>query len=127
MAWKIYAWTMLALVVITFVGRIWIRFKHPGAVTTWDLFEPAFSLVLMFGLFGYVYQRPYLAQVFWEITVPLAWIAAIYSLISPKNRKLAQKKTARVAIFAALASFGLSFPGMLAVTLYAYSRPEIWR
>lgn len=126
-AWKIYAWAMLALVAITFVGRIWIRFKRASLVTNWDLFEAAFNLVLVCGLFGYAYQRPYLAQVFWEITVPLAWIATIYSPFSPTHRKLAREKTVRVAISAALASFGLNLPGMLAVTLYAYSSPEIWR
>ena len=118
---------MLGLAVITFIGRIWIRFDRPKLVPNWDLFEAAFNFVLLLGLFGYVYQRPYLAQVFWEITVPLAWIAAMYSLFSPTHRKLAREKALRVAIAVALTSFGLSFPGMLAVTLYAYSRPEIWK
>jgi len=92
MAWRIYAWSMLLLAVITLVGRIGVRLRRPAAVANWDLFEAAFNLVLIPGLFGFVYQRACLGPLFWEIITPLAWAAAFYGLSSPTHRRLARKR-----------------------------------
>jgi hypothetical protein len=127
MAWKIYAWGMLMLVAITLVGRLWMRVRRSGSAGNWDLFEAAFNVVLLPGLFGFAYHRAYLHRTFWEVTVPLAWVAIGYGIFSPTHRKLAREKGVEVALAASLASFALNFPGMLAITLYAYRRPEIWR
>ena len=127
MAWKIYAWGMCLLVVVTAAGRVGMRLKRPRSTAGWDLFEAAFNLVLMPGLFGFAYQRAYLPRMFWEIVVPLAWVAMAYGLFSPTHRKLAREKGVRVAVLASLASCALNLPGMWAVTRYAYARPEIWR
>jgi len=127
MAWKTYAWVMLVLVLATAVGRVGMRFKRPGSTSNWDLFEAAFNLVLIPGLFGFAYRRAYLPRIFWEVIVPAAWVAILYGLFSPTHRKLAREKGVRIAVFASLGSLALNLPGMLAITLYAYWRPEIWR
>jgi hypothetical protein len=126
MAWKIYGWGMLLLVLVTAAGRLTIHFKRPGSVTSWDLFEAVFNLVLIPGLFGFAYGRPYLRRLFWELAVPLAWVALVCGLFSPTHRKLVREKGLRVAVAASLASLVLNIPGIWAITLYAYFRPEIW-
>ena len=127
MAWKIYAWGMLALAAVTLVGRLAIRLKRPGLTHAWDLIEAVLNLVLIPGLFGFAYGRAYYSHWFWQFAVPLAWAGMLYSMVSPTHRKLAREKGLRVAIPAALGSLVLNVPGMVALTLYAYSRPEIWR
>ena len=59
MAWKTYAWGMLLLAVITFVGRVGFHLKRPGSTTYWDLFQAVFNFIMMPALFGFVYHRAY--------------------------------------------------------------------
>jgi hypothetical protein len=127
MAWKTYAWGMLLLAVITFVGRVGFHLKRHGSTTYWDLLQAVFNFIMMPALFGFVYHRAYFFRAFWEVTVPLAWVALLYGLFSPTQRKLARQMGIRVAVLVSLVSLALSLPGMLAITRYAYLRPNIWR
>ncbi|HEX3745767.1 MAG TPA: hypothetical protein VHW09_17620 [Bryobacteraceae bacterium] len=127
MAWKFYAWAILVLAVVTLAGRMVAHFYRPASTGTWDLCEAALNFVLLPALFGFAYRRAILPHLFWEITVPLAWMAFVYGQFSPTHRKLAREKGFRVAVAASLGSFAVNLPGMWAITMYAYASSDLWR
>ena len=127
MAWKVYAWCMAVLAAVTLGGRIGMHLRRPGSVARWDHIEAGMNLVLLAGLFGFAYERALGSRLFWEVAVPAAWAGLVYGLFSPTHRKLAREKGARVAALAGAASLAMNLPGLLAVTLYAYARPGIWK
>jgi len=126
MLWKIYAWSMLVLAVITLAGRAMMHFKRPGSTNRWDLIEAMLNFVLLPALFGFAYRRPVLFRLFWQVCVPLAWAAIVFGIFSPTHRKLAREKGVPAALAAVLGSAALNLPGMWAITLYAYSSSGIW-
>lgn len=127
MAWKTYAWGMLGLAAATIAGRFAMFFRRSGSASAWDLWEALFNLLLLPGLFGLAYRRAYLTRVFWEAVVPLAWAAFVYSPFSPTHLRVVREKGMWVAVIATVVSSAVNVPGMLAITLYAYWRPDIWR
>lgn len=126
MWWKIYAWSMLLLAVVTLVGRGLAHFRRTGLTSRWDLVEAVSNFVLLPALFGFAYRQPLVFRWFWKVVVPLAWAGLFFGLFSPTHRKLAREKGLPLALAAGLGSAALNLPGIWAITLYAYSSSGIW-
>ena len=89
MLWKIYFWTITALLVLPLPWKIFEyitgRDKSPKVVKIEEMGNIIFFFVGLIGLYGFTYRQDFLAPVFWRAWVVLAVILTVAGpFISPK-------------------------------------------
>lgn len=111
MIWRVYAWALLLLLVVTWFGLI-------GAdIRAIDLIDIPVSIVGLIGVFGFAYRTPVFRALVWRTWFVLqpVWDIA-YNLVGGDG------DVKRAAIVIAIAA-----PGYVALFLYAYRSRALWR
>lgn len=124
MLWHIYFWLLLLLLAVPLpikLANTWLgKDRAPAAVKIEEILNTIFLSIGLFGLYGYLHEKPCDTPLFWQ-----AWIAAMVLLsllplfwsakLRHANHTIGKKKT----IVLAASSTLLFLPMMVAVYRYA--------
>ena len=123
--WKIYFWLMAFLVGLSAIGRVYLYFTRE-IVTVYDLVESLISLIAIVGLYGFVYQKPLAAPLFWKFIWILLLLTWIWSFFSAKNAGMIEKfGFAKAALLITLIA-GLAVPSLIGLYLYSFRSNALW-
>jgi hypothetical protein len=120
-AWKLYLWAMLALLLLTFAifGVRWIQIL--------DLLDLAVFGVGMLGLFAFCYRRRIGTRRFWKVWLPseVLWDLAILFVFEPLGLAYAIPGEPS-SITDSLIGLGGALPLYVGLYLYGHRSPEVW-
>ena len=124
MAWKIYFWILLLLLLLAYTAIFM------GMPSIWDLLDSFISLVAITGLFSYAYKKRILTPKFWSIVFVtiIAWDFT-YNLILTDYLGVAQQieQDYKSSIATKLASLALVIPEYIALYLLAFNSDLLWK
>ena len=123
--WIIYFWLIALLVVVSAAARVYLYFTRE-IVTFYDLIESLISLVAIVGLYGFAYQTPLSATMFWKIVWFLLLLSWIWSFFGVKNIEMIEKVGLAngTAIFALTSMIGI--PALVGLFFYSFRSENLW-
>ncbi len=125
LGWKLYVWIVAAITVVSAVGRVALRPRHPELVSNGSLVESALSLVPVAGLVGLVLGRAFGPQVLWQAVFAAACAYAVAHYAFPSMRAVYRKGAgAAAAVIASELLVGL--PALYLLYRYAFGSPYLW-
>ena len=123
--WIIYFWLMAFLIGLSAIGRVYLFFTRE-IVTVYDLVESLISLTAIVGLYGFVYQKPIAAPLFWKVVWMLLMLSWILSFFAAKNAEMIEKfgltKSAIIIILIA----ALAVPTLIGLYRYSFRSAALW-
>jgi hypothetical protein len=122
--WKLYLWLMVGL---TFL--ILPVFFYMTRVQVFDLLDIGQWVVSSLAIFGYAYRRRLFRESFWRAWLPLtiAWDSVLLLVLMPAGLAYAFAEGEPAGLGENLITFLLDFPEYVALFLYGFRSPGLWR
>jgi hypothetical protein len=124
--WKIYVVAFSVIAIFSGLGRLVLYFKKPGSVSVLDLINGFYNLLMLPALSGFAWHRAIGIRGVWIIAVPVLIILSSVEMFSPKMAEFRAKAGDMKFALAMAAQFALGLPGLYALILYAFFRPNLW-
>jgi hypothetical protein len=124
--WKIYFWLAVVVFGGSAVARTFLYVAKPGLVSLYEVAISLCSIPVLFAIWGYIYNEPFLRPWVWQALFIFAAIENVRFFFTPKFRETAAKlgRTRSYAVFGGLSLF--SVPMFIAHGIYAFGRQGLW-
>ncbi len=125
--WKVYLWALVGLSLLGY-AVLGIQWMQPA-----DVIDLVLAFVSLVGLFGYAYSRRIRGPGFWRLWLPLqvAWSLAFALLLVPlgaaEQIPVEGGEVPGSDGWDRAIGLALALPLYVALFLYAYRSPELWR